>query len=162
MREFLTSGKGILSLVFTILGAVFTPIGALVLVGALASQSAGAPGAVGAGVGAGGGIFLTVGLVLGAVGLWLGALRKAEIRKRARLRDHGVACEGTVVDVKQDFRVRVNRQYPWLVRYRYAAGGQEHENEERVMDLPPAIEKGAKVSIVYDAADPRQSALKNV
>ncbi len=147
MREFLTSGKGIVSLVFTILGAVFSLVGAV---------------GVGVGVGAGGGVFLAAGLVFGAIGLWLGALRKAEMRKRAQLRDHGVACEGTVVDVRQDRRVRVNRQHPWLVRYRYSAGGREHENEERVMDLPTAIEKGARVAVVYDVSDPRQSALKNV
>lgn len=159
-REFLSSVKGIVALVLTILGAVFLLVGAVSGIAAAGAQAAGAPGAVGLGVGAFAATFLVTGAVLAAVGLALGKWRATELRAREQLRSHGVTCEGVVIDIAQDFRVRVNRKHPWRVRYRYEVGGVQHEGADTSMDRPVGLEAGDAVGLVYDAKDPGRSALK--
>jgi hypothetical protein len=67
-----------------------------------------------------------------------------------------------VVDVSQNWRVRVNRRHPWIVRYRYQAGGADHQGEDSVMDLPAEVKAGEQVAVAYDPADPRRSVLKDI
>lgn len=117
---------------------------------------------VGAGVGAGGVIFFVVGAAIETVGVGLGLWRRAELRARARLRDHGMVCEGLVLTVEQNLHVRVNRRHPWRVRYRYNAGGRDYEGTESIMDLPATVKPGGRVAVAYDMANPQHSALKDV
>ena len=160
-----------MALVLTILGSVFFLIGAVMSAIAVWTQPSDTP--AGRGIGAGSGRipfdalgaalpFVVLGAAVGAVGLGLWAWRRSELKARERLREHGLHCDGVILDVVQNMRVRVNRRHPWVVRYSYQAAGTEYEGEETVMDLPEAFKAGSRVAVVYDPADPSRSALVGV
>jgi hypothetical protein len=136
MREFLTSGLGIVALVFTILGVVFTGTGLVLALNVW-------PESIGITVLCSGGSILAVGLVLGAI-------RLSALRRRAWLLVTGLESRGTIVDLAQNTLVRLNGRHPWVVRYRYEVQGCEYRGRETMMDLPTEYEQGATVAVIYD------------
>ena len=159
-REFLSAPTGVVALVLTIVGAAFVLTGAVMAIVASVTQVAEARVAVPSPLWGAGVTILGIGAAILLAGLGLGTRRVAAVRERARLQRHGVVTDGTILEVSQDYRVRVNRRHPWRVRYEYRVGGEAYEGSESVWDKPAAYEPGAKVAVVYDAADRRRSALK--
>lgn len=135
MREFLTSGIGILALVCTILGVVFTGVG-------LALTAFVRPQAIGI-------MFLCAGGVILPAGILFIVMRLAALRRRARILATGMEVHGAIVDIAQS-PVRINGRHPWVVRYRYEVQGSEYEGRETMMDLPAGYEAGASVAVMYD------------
>jgi Protein of unknown function (DUF3592) len=148
MREFLCTGVGIVALVFSILGVVFTTVG-------LGLATFVRPQVIGI-------TFLCIGSGILTVGVMLAAIRVAAIRRRARLLETGLESRGTIVDVAQNPLVRVNGRHPWVVRYRYEMQGCEYHGNERMMDLPAGYKEGASVTVMYDEARVHVSALKRI
>jgi hypothetical protein len=146
MRKFLTTGVGIVALVFTIIGTVFTITG-LALAIFVRPQNIGFT-------------FLSAGGGFLAVGAGLAAVRFATLRRRAALLETGLESRGTIVDVAQNRYVRLNGRHPWVVRYRYEAEGDEYQGRETMMDLPAGYERGAPVAVIYDPMRLEVSALK--
>jgi hypothetical protein len=146
VREFLSSATGVGGLVLSILGGVFTAVGAA-LTAALWPLPIGI-------------IFLAVGGALATAGLVLVSLRLAAVRRRESLLRNGLESRGTILVLAQNRRVRVNGRCPWVVRYRYEVDGQEHEGRESMMDLPDGYQQGAAVTVVYDPTRAGFSALK--
>ena len=136
MREFLTTGAGIVALVCTILGIVFTTTG-LVLAAFVRPQSIGIT-------------FLYAGGGILAVAVGLTAIRLAALRRRTWLLETGLESCGTIIDLRQNLLVRLNRRHPWLVCYRYEVQGCEYRGREALMDLPAGYEQGASVGVRYD------------
>jgi Protein of unknown function (DUF3592) len=138
MREFLSTGTGIVGLILSILGGVFTAVGA-----ALTATLWPFPIGI---------IFLAVGGPIAITGFVLVSLRLAAVRQRARLLREGLQARGTILTLAQNVGVRLNGQHPWVVRYRYEVNGQEHEGRESMMDLPDGYHLGATVTVMYDPA----------
>jgi hypothetical protein len=159
-RDYFASATGIVGLVLTILGIVFVAVGSAFALGALASAGASVPPSATSALFGIAGLFLLVGAGAGGAGILLGARRVSIVRRLARLREHGQLTEATIVDVRQDYRVRVNRRYPWRVTYRYRVGSVEHEASDRVWERPASLVQGATVAVVYDRDDPSRSVLK--
>lgn len=147
MREFLTSGTGIIGLVFTILGIVFTATGAGLAVFVR-------PPDIGV-------AFLFLGPGILAVGAAISAIRLATLRRRALLLETGLESIGDIISIRQNLFVRLNRQHPWIVRYRYEVSGREYHGCELMMDLPAGYVLGAKVPVVYDPAHVEVSVLRS-
>lgn len=145
MREYLTSGLGIVSLVFTILGTAFTSMG-LALIAFPALQTNGFT-------------FLCAGGGFLVVGLGLAAMRLRTIRRRAWLRESGMESRGTIIDVVQNPLVRLNGRRPWIVRYRYEAQGSEYQGRDTMMDLPAEYEQGAGVAVKFNPMQLNESVL---
>jgi len=156
-REFLSSAKGALALVLSILGTAFLAMGIVAGFVSVGTQAPGTPGAVVAGSLAW--TFGIAGAVFAVAGVVLGRMRARELADRERLRAYGLACDGVVLEVSQNFRVRVNRKHPWRVRYRYEAGGTTHEGVETSMDRPALLEAGSVIRVKYDPAEPERSAI---
>ncbi|MEX2137963.1 MAG: DUF3592 domain-containing protein [Pirellulales bacterium] len=146
MREFLSTAGGIIALVFTILGIVFSTTG-LALAIFVRPQDIGITF-----LGTGGGFL--------AVGALLTGFRLAALRRRARLLETGLDSRGTIVELVQNPFVRLNGRHPWVVRYRYTVQGCDHAGSESMMDLPAGYTKGASVVVVYDPTRVELSALK--
>jgi hypothetical protein len=145
MREFLSTGLGIVALVFTILGVVFSIVG-------LALTAFVEPQAIGI-------TFFCLGCGFLAVGVGLGAIRLAAIQRRTWLLETGVKANGTIVELAQNMLVRLNGQHPWEVRYQYVVQGCEYQGSETMMDLPAGYAQGASVAVRYDPACVEESAL---
>lgn len=85
-----------------------------------------------------------------AVGLGLAAIRLRELRRRAWFLETGLESFGTIVDLAQNRYIRLYRQNPWVVRYRYEVYGCEYQGCETMMDLPAGYVQGASVAVRYD------------
>lgn len=145
MREFLTAGVGIVALVFSVLGIVFTTTG-LCLTVITGPQTLGI-------------LFLCFGGGILAVGVALLAIRLAAIRRRAWLLECGLETSGAIVEVAQNPRVRVHGRRPWVVRYRYEVLGCVYFGRDTMMELPVGYEPGAGVVVKYDQGRPEVSVL---
>jgi hypothetical protein len=146
MREYLSAAGGIVGLVFSILGTVFTCVG-------LALALVVRPWFIGV-------IFLCVGSAFLTVGLVLVTLRLGALRRRARLLESGLESRGTIIEAVPNQLVRINHQPTWVVRYRYEVQGCEYHGRESMADLPAGYEPGAGVTVVYDPDRVGVSALK--
>jgi hypothetical protein len=161
-REFFASASGILALVLTILGVVFFAAGAVMTVVGVLSQVTDAPSALDGTLWGLGAVFLTVGAVAGVVGIVIGMRRRRSLRLREQLRTHGHSADATIVEVSQDFRVRVNRHHPWRIQYRYEVGGVAYEGYDTMFEKPAEYVAGTRVVARYDRNNPAQSTLERV
>jgi uncharacterized protein DUF3592 len=146
LKEFLFTGRGIVSFVFLIVFGIFLIVGALLA--ALDSPRQG------------GSLFMVVGAGGLAVGLGLGLARLSEMRRRERLLRSGKVTQAVAVKVSKNYKVRVNRQHPTVVSYQYEVEGAKYERSEPLMESAEQYVEGGKLEIMYDVEDPRHSTLK--
>lgn len=146
MKHFFAEATGIVSLVFSIIGFVFMPVGFFLL-----SYRETFP--IGAIFTCVGGLIL---LAAFAVGFW----RFRILRAREELLRFGVATEGTILSMVQNLSVRVNRRHPWIIHYQYMANGASYDGHESLMNLPNRLVIGASIPVVYDRVNPSRSALR--
>jgi hypothetical protein len=144
LREFLSTGRGIVAFVFLIVFGTFLVLGASMV--ALVHPRLGF-------------VFMAVGAGGVVLGLGLGLARLAEMSGRQRLLRSGRIAQAVVVRVRKNYRVRVNRQHPTVVSYRYEVDGDEYDGSEPIMDNAERYVEGGKVEIRYDIEDPRHSTL---
>jgi hypothetical protein len=78
-----------------------------------------------------------------------------ETRRRA-----GATTSSTIVAVRRNRYVRVNRRHPWKVRYRYEVEGEFFDKSEELWDLPAGYAGGPAVAAEDDARDPGRSTPK--
>ncbi len=145
MREFLSTGLGVVALVFSILGTVITTTG-VVLATFLWPQTIGM-------------IFLYAGGGILVVGVGLASRRLSAMRRRASLLEYGLESQGTIVELAPNPLVRVNGRRPWVVRYRYEIQGLEYQGRESMLDLPEGYVQGGSVVVIYDPMRVEVSAL---
>jgi hypothetical protein len=90
--------------------------------------------------------------------LWLAGY----LKQRAALgifRD-GVEAAATVVEVKQNFMVRVNGRHPWVVTYEYAAPtGETVRSNTSFWGERPEVEVGERVTVLHHAQMPSRSVI---
>ncbi|MEM7031896.1 MAG: DUF3592 domain-containing protein [Chloroflexota bacterium] len=145
-RTMLTEGWAIVGLVFFILGAVFTLVG-LGLTLAIVTAFIGLP-------------FCGLGLLF-----WIGSIPVLMVRyQQVKLMRHifkvGQSTQGEIVAIQQNRAVRINRQYPWMIKYKFRAIGQEYQGEMTTLNPTAAHYKlGQPVYILYLEDDPRQNIL---
>lgn len=100
-----------------------------------------------------GGLALTVS---GPLLIW----RVLHTQPYLRLFSEGRSVRGEVLEVAQNRRVRVNRQHPWVVRYRFDAAGQPYEGIVQRLDLPDhMLQVGQAVYVLYFPEDPARNTL---
>ena len=146
LREFLSTGRGIVAFVFLIVFGASLVSGAL-LAAIVTPQQLGF-------------VFMVVGASGLVLGLGLGSIRLAEMSRRQRLLRSGKTTQAVTVRVRKNYKVRVNRQHPTVVSYRYEVDGNEYEGSEPIMDNAERYVEGEKVEIMYDVKEPRHSTLK--
>jgi hypothetical protein len=144
--EFLSTGTGVVALVFSMLGVCFALTGVLVLF-VVQPIWLGLP-------------FLGFGVVMFAIGRLLWLRRSGQMQQRQRLLSSGCRINATVEVVRQNLLVRMNgRQHPWVVGYHYDVNGQTHHNEETFVALPAGCVVGATMTALYDLEIPQNSTL---
>ena len=96
-----------------------------------------------------GAIFLTVGLVFAAIGIWAWA----DDRARA---ETGTRATGTVIDLERRHDSDSGSTYRPVVEF-HDARGTRHEFVGSVGSSPPAYSRGETVSVIYDPTAPGQA-----
>ncbi len=141
-----SDGGAIVALVFLILGFVFTSLGGGLILGRVT-----APVGI---------VFGTIGPLFLIVALGLGFWRYSRARRTVKVLREGQATEGRILDVRQNYHVRVNNRYPWVVRYTFQAEGRTLEGQVSTLNTPgPSLQAGKKASILYLPNSPENNAL---
>lgn len=149
----------VLKLVFGILGAVYAALGSVFL----------ATAAVAAGdirrifdlpegnlvFAINGTLFTILGVVFLLVALLLARADKRRARIREELRQYGTRVKGTIIDVRVDYSVKVNRRSPLIAKVQCSfPTGEVTLKSHRLWNHAPAV--GDAVDVLYDPMDERR------
>jgi membrane protein implicated in regulation of membrane protease activity len=115
-------GGAIAAFVFVILGFVFSLVGAGLTIGVI-TAFLGIP-------------FLMLGIIflIAATGLLL--WRYQSTQKVVTVLREGQAARGKIVSVGQNYSVRINGRYPWVIQYQFQAVGQEQAGQVTILNQP--------------------------
>jgi hypothetical protein len=139
-------GGGIVGLVFGILGFIFSLVGAGLTLGII-TAFLGIP-------------FLICGMVFLITGVWVFLWRYQKAQKVVTVLRDGQARRGQITQVEQNYHVRINGRYPWVIGYQFQVDGQEHSG--KVSTLNPPGEKyqaGKEVWVLYLPEAPRWNSI---
>jgi uncharacterized SAM-binding protein YcdF (DUF218 family) len=127
---------GIVGLVFGLLGSIFTFVG-LILTVAIVTAFVGIP-------------FALLGILFLAVGgaaLYYG-YQKAQ--KTIQVLREGQAVEGQIVNLEQNYNVRINGRNPWVISYRFSVNGREYQGQVTTLNTPGAgLQPGKTAYVLY-------------
>jgi hypothetical protein len=141
-----TDGWAIAALVFGLLGGIFSLVGAGLTI-VIITAFVGIP-------------FLLLGLVFLAIGGGVLNWRYQETQKVVNVLRAGEATSGKIVGIQQNYSVRINGRYPWVIRYQFQANGQNYEG--KVSTLNPVgenLQAGKTVCILYLPTAPQWSSI---
>lgn len=146
MRRMLFTDAGIIAGgIFLFIGSIFFFVGALVL--AIATAIVGVP-FVGLSF-----IFLLVG---GGLVYW----RYENARQMVNILRAGQAALGEITQVAQNYHVRVNGRYPWVIQYRFTVHGQDYPGKLSTLSQPDlSHQPGRPVYVLYQHDNPEKNTL---
>jgi hypothetical protein len=141
-----TDGWWIAAFVFGLLGIIFGLVGAGLTAGIITAL-VGIP-------------FLFVGLVLSVAGGMIFIWRYQTAQKVVSVLRDGISTPGVIVELQQNYSVRINGRSPWVISYQYLIGGQRYTAQVSTLNQPGAqLQAGSAVGILYLPAEPRCSSI---
>jgi Protein of unknown function (DUF3592) len=131
-----TDAWSVAAFVFGLLGTVFTLVGAGLTLGII-TAFVGIP-------------FLFLGLAfLGAAGgifYW----RYKETQKMVNVLRMGEATRGKIIEIQENYSVRINGRNPWEIRYQFQMNGQTYEGKVSTLNpVGETLQAGKTVWILY-------------
>ena len=141
-----TDGWAIAAFVFGLLGGIFSLVGVGLTIGII-TAFVGVP-------------FLLLGLAFLGIGGGVLNWRYKETQKVVNVLRVGEATSGKIVEVQENYSVRINGRYPWVIRYQFQVNGQNYEG--KVSTLNPVGEKlqaGKVVCILYLQTAPQWNSI---
>ena len=139
-------GGAIAAFVFGILGFIFSLVGAGLTI-AIITAFLGIP-------------FLLLGIAFLIAGVWVLLLRYQNAQKVVKVLQDGLASDGKIVSLEQDYHVRINGRYPWVIRYQFQAAGQDYEGKVSVLNQPgEQYQVGKAAWILYLPDAPKWNSL---
>jgi hypothetical protein len=146
LRILLTDGLAIASLVLLLLGTIFGLLGIALTISVVAAF-VGLP-------------FAALGVLFLAVGVPILLWRLIVARRRVTILEEGQVTKGEIVNVRQEYRVRVNGRHPWVIDYTYRVGGTRYDGKMTTLDTPGLNQQaGQAAHVLYLGNDPSQSTL---
>lgn len=149
----------VLKLVFGILGAVYAVLGGVFL--AIAASSAGDIRRIFTlpedelAFAINGTLFTALGVIFLLVTLLLARADRRRARLREELLQYGTRVKGTIVDVRVDHTIRVNRRSPVIAKVQcMLPSGEVTLKSHRLWDACPAV--GDRAEVIYDPMDERK------
>ncbi len=131
-----SEGSAIAALVFTSLGLVFGVVGAGLTLGVI-TAFVGIP-------------FLLLGIIFFGAGAAVLIWRYQGAQKVVRVLREGEAARGQILDLQQNYSVRVNGRHPWVIRYAFQAQGQKYEGKVTTLNQPgQQLQAGNAACILY-------------
>ncbi len=145
-RVLSSDGWSIAALVFGLLGMIFSLVGAALTIGVI-TAFVGIP-------------FLLVGIVfLGSSG-WVFIWRYQEAQKVVNVLREGEATHGQIVEIQENYSIRINGRYPWVIRYEFLANGQKYEGKVTTLNqLGPQLQTGKAVCVLYLPTSPEWNSI---
>jgi hypothetical protein len=145
-RILFVDGWAIAALVLVLLGAIFGTVGAALTLSIVAAF-VGLP-------------FAGLGVVLLGAGVPILVWRYQAARRTVAILAQGEAQLGEIVDVSQDYRVRVNGRHPWTVTYEYEVQGNLYSGKVTTLSPPDLSQQpGQPVYVLYLEDDPGQNTI---
>ncbi len=145
-RLVFTDGWAIAAFVFLLLGGMFFLLGFGLTLGVI-TAFVGIP-------------FAILGICFLAAGIPLFVWRVKTKQKTAEVLRTGQAAQGEIVEVHQNFSVRVNHQHPWIITYRFQSTGHEWTGVVSTLTPPgPQLQPGNAACILYLPDAPQNNAL---
>lgn len=141
-----TDAWAVTAFVFGLLGAIFSLVGTGLTLGII-TAFVGIP-------------FLLLGFAFLGIGGWTLNWRYKETQKVVNVLRVGEATRGQIVEIQENFSVRINGRNPWVIRYQFEVNGQNYEG--KVTTLTPVGEKlqaGKAVSILYLPTAPQWNSI---
>ena len=145
-RLLFTDGWSVAAFVFCLLGLIFSLVGAGLTLGIL-TAFVGLP-------------FLVLGLAFlgtgGGVLLWRYqySVRVVNVLKQ------GQATRGEIVEIQENYAVRINGRHPWVIRYQFQANGQGYRGQVTTLNQPgEPLHAGRAVCILYLPTAPKWNSI---
>jgi hypothetical protein len=139
-------GWSIAAFVFGLLGVIFSLVGAGLTI-AIITAFVGIP-------------FLLLGIAFLIAGVWVFLWRYQNAQKIVNVLRDGEATRGQIVEMQQNYSVRINGRYPWVIRYQFQADGQDHEGKVTILNPPgEQLQAGKAVCVLYLPATPKWSSI---
>jgi hypothetical protein len=141
-----SDGWAIASGVFVLLGIIFGLVGAALTV-AIVTAIVGIP-------------FLLLGILFLGAGVSLLIWRYQTAQKIVGVLRDGAVARGQIVDVQQNYSVRINGRNPWVIRYQFQADGAAQEGKVTTLNSPgQQFQSGKPVSILYLPGAPKWNSI---
>lgn len=141
-----TDGWAITAFVFGLLGFIFSLVGLGLTLGII-TAFVGIP-------------FLCLGLVFLSIGGGVLTWRYQRAQKVVNVLRNGASTQGRIVEITQNYAVRINRQHPWVIRYQFQVNGQSYEGQVSTLKQPrQQFQVGSVVSILYLAEAPQWNSI---
>ena len=157
------NGSFILKLVFGLMGVIYTVVGGGFLVAAV--KAAGDIRRIFTlpeeklAFAINGVVFTSLGVIFLLVTLLLARADRRRARMREELLRFGARVQGTIVDVRVDYSVKVNRRSPLIARVQcMLPSGEVTLKSHRLWNACPAT--GDTVEVIYDPMDERRYVLE--
>jgi hypothetical protein len=132
-------GGAIAAFVFVILGFIFSLVGAGLTL-AIITAFLGIP-------------FLLLGIAFLIAGVWVLLLRYQDAQKVVKVLQDGLVSDGKIVTVEQNFHVRINGRYPWVIKYQFRVEGQDYEGRVSVLNQPDEHYQAGKAAWILFLPD---------
>jgi len=145
-RLLFSDGWAIASLVFVLLGGIFTITGLPLIIGII-TAFVGIP-------------FTLMGLGFLAAGGFIFYKRFEKARTTVNVLREGQAVRGEILSVEMNYNVRVNGRHPWTIRYSFRALGKDYEGQVSTLNHPnPQLRPGNPAYVLYLPNQPENNAL---
>lgn len=139
-------GWAITAMVFVLLGAIFGLVG-LALTISIVAIFVGLP-------------FTGLGLLFLAAGVPIFVWRYSDARQTVDVLLAGQSVLGEILNVQQNYHVRVNNRFPWTILYRFVVDGRSYEGKVTTLSTPDLGQQpGKPVYVLYLRDDPEQNTL---
>jgi len=145
-RLLVSDGWAIAACVFGLLGFIFILVGVGLTLGVVTAFM-GIP-------------FSGLGLLLLGGGGTLAGLRYQAAKKTVGVLRVGEVAEGQIAQVVDNFHLRVNGHYPWVIRYEFRVDGQLYEGWVSTLNTPgAALQPGQRACVLFLPQAPGQNVL---
>jgi hypothetical protein len=146
LRLLFTDGWAVMAVVFTLIGVIFGMIGVVMTITIIAAFV----GLPFAGIGA---LFLMIGVPIFAQ-------RYHEAQNTVHVLQSGAPALGQIIEVYQNYNIKVNGRYPWSILYQFELHGQIYEGKVSTLSQPDLSQQpGKSIYVLYMQDNPEQNSI---
>jgi hypothetical protein len=139
-------GGAIAAFVFGILGLIFSLVGTGLTI-AIITAFLGIP-------------FLLLGIAFLIAGASVFVLHYQKAQKVVKVLQDGFANAGKIVSLEQNYHIRINGRYPWVIRYQFQVAGRDYAGSVSVLNQPgDQYQVGKAAWILYLPDSPKWNSL---